>query len=229
MKKKYFITVLLFFWVGVQCWSQVGINTTDPQATLDINGNLRVRVTQKCLTPSCADSILVQNAQGYVQTISKAQLAAPVSGNKSFVSGTGNNNIIPVAISSANNWGKILFDKELIDENSDFDMVNNIFTAPLDGIYEVYVQYKVSSAISAGDLGIGIFVQKGILPPELVAEESYTNLSLLGVPVSPATRRTQIVVALKSGDQVFFGAKASVPTLDLLSGASSLFTIHQIK
>lgn len=227
MKKKDFITVLLLFWVGMQCWSQVGINTTDPQATLDINGNLRVRVTEKCIGPSCTDSILVRNAQGYVQTISKAQLTAPA--HKSFVSGTGNSSVILVAISSATNWGKILFDKELIDENNDFDIVNNIFTAPLDGIYEVYVQYKVSSAISAGELGIGIFVQKGVVAPELIAEESYTNLSLLGIPVSPATRRTQAIVALKSGDQVFFGAKASIPSLDLLSGSSSLFSIHQIK
>ncbi|MBB4805859.1 hypothetical protein HNP38_001131 [Chryseobacterium defluvii] len=227
MKKKNLTTVLLLLWVGVQCWSQVGINTNDPQATLDVNGNFRIRTTEKCLVSSCADSILVQNTQGYVQTISKTQLIPP--GNRSFVSGTGNSNLILVAITTSANWGKILFDKELIDDNNDFDITNNVFVAPLDGIYEVYVQYKVSSAISAGELGIGIFVQKGMEEPELVAEESYTNLSLLGIPVSPATRRTQVIVALKSGDQVFFGAKASIPSLDLLSGSSSLFTIHQIR
>ncbi|NML71566.1 hypothetical protein HHL23_17415 [Chryseobacterium sp. RP-3-3] len=227
MKKKKIISVLLFFLVGIKCFSQVGINTANPEAALDINGDLRIRTTEKCLGESCTDFILVRNNAGYVQTVSKEQLSA--SNAKSYVAGTGISGVILVSISGVTNWGKILFDKKVIDENNDFDITNNTFTAPTDGIYQLYVQYKISSAVSAGELGIGIFVKKGTNEPELVAEESYVNISVLGIPVSPATRKTQTMVALKSGDQVYFGAKSSLPSLDLLSGTSSLFTINQVK
>ncbi|MGK6341864.1 C1q-like domain-containing protein [Chryseobacterium sp. DT-3] len=227
MKNKKIISVLLFFLVGIKCFSQVGINTADPEAMLDINGDLRVRITEKCLGESCTDFVLIRNNDGYVQSISKDQLFS--SNPKSYVTGTGMNSVILVSVSGATGWGKILFDKEVIDENNDFDITNNTFTAPKDGIYQLYVQYKISSMVSAGELGIGIFVQKGTNTPELVAEETYVNTSVLGIPVSPATRSTQNMVALKAGDQVYFGAKTSMSSIDLLSGTSSLFTIHQVK
>jgi len=229
MKKKKIISVcfLFFFLAGIKCFSQVGINTSDPQAMLDVNGNIRVRSTEKCLGESCTDFVLVRNNDGYVKTISKDQLLS--SSLKSYVAGTGMSSVISVSISGASGWGKILFDKKVIDENNDFDITNNTFTAPTDGIYQLYAQYKVSSSVSAGELGIGIFVKKGMAEPELVAEESYVNISVLGIPVSPATRKTQTMVELKAGDEVYFGAKASIPSLDLLSGTSSLFTINQVK
>ncbi len=34
--------LLFFLFIGTSCFSQVGINTTDPQSTLDVNGTIRV-------------------------------------------------------------------------------------------------------------------------------------------------------------------------------------------
>ncbi|MGJ8667660.1 MAG: hypothetical protein ACSHW7_14920 [Patiriisocius sp.] len=40
---KNLITIILLFFVGAQITAQVGINTDDPQATLDVNGTMRIQ------------------------------------------------------------------------------------------------------------------------------------------------------------------------------------------
>lgn len=226
MGNKNFILVLFFLVLGMICYAQVGINTENPQATLDINGNLRIRTVEKCSGLPCTDFILVKNNGGYVQSISKDQLMT--SNNVSFVSGTGSGSTILANIIIISDWRKIQFDKEIIDENNDFDITSNTFTAPKNGIYEVYVQYKTSSLVAAGELGVGVFVQKEAGVPELVAEESYMNVSVLGISASPPTRNTQILLALNSGDKIIFGAKSTL-AIDLFSETASFFTIHQVK
>ncbi len=39
---KNLITIILLLFVGTQIIAQVGINTDDPQATLDVNGTMRL-------------------------------------------------------------------------------------------------------------------------------------------------------------------------------------------
>lgn len=228
MESKKNILVLLFFLLTVKVWSQIGINTDNPTAMLDVNGNFKLRIAEKCIEVSCADSLLVRNSGGYVQTVSRDEVLN--SGGRSYVSGTGESSTISlITVSGLTNWLKIAFDKELIDDHNDFNISDNTFTAPKNGIYEVYIQVKVSSLASLEDLGVGIFVRRGAAAPELMAEESYLNVSVLGINVSPSTRKTQAMVVLNAGDQIFFGVKTTLLSLSLLSGASSLFTIYQIK
>lgn len=227
MKSEKIILVLLFFLLAVKAWSQVGINTANPTAMLDVNGNFRLGIAEKCLGASCGDSLLVRNSGGYVQTVSRDQVLNVST--KSYVSGTGQNSTILLAVSGITNWLKIIFDKELIDEHNDFDVSSNTFIAPNDGIYEIYVQMKASSLVSAEDLGVGIVVKRGTAAPAVVAEESFININLAGINVSSSTRKTQTMVALNAGDQIFFCVKTTLPSLSLISGSSSLFTIYQIK
>lgn len=222
--KKFNLAILFF--IGMICKSQVGINTVEPTATLDINGNLRIRNVEACPDAACVNSILVKNDDGYVRSISKDQLA--VSNNVSFVSGTGSAGTIVADVLIFTNWWKIRFDKEIIDDNNDFDTSTNTFTAPKNGIYAVYVQSKTSSLVTVDDVGVGIFVQKGSALPILAAEESFVNVNVLGISVSPPTRSTQIIVALDAGDKIIFGIKSTL-AVNLFSETLSFFTIHQIK
>lgn len=205
--------------------AQVGINTDRPLATLDISGNLRVRSVEKCIGENCSDSILVKNNGGFVHSISKKDF---LNNQKTFIYGTGSSSTILADLEIVTGWRQIQFNHMVFDENSDFNSANYTFTAPGDGIYEVYVQYHTTSLISAEDLGVGVFVKRGMSNPELVAEESYLNVNLLGISVSPSTRRTQTLLSLNSGDQVFFGAK-SLLALNLVSGSNTFFTIHQVR
>lgn len=66
---KHILNILLIL-IPTIVFSQVGINTAQPTATLDVNGNLRIR---KVLQGSVSDSILVIN-NGYVKKIALSQL-----------------------------------------------------------------------------------------------------------------------------------------------------------
>ena len=56
------IVALLFLIISVQTFSQVGINTTEPMATLDVNGDLRIRQ----LDEESGSHVLSINSEGKV-------------------------------------------------------------------------------------------------------------------------------------------------------------------
>lgn len=67
MKK---IAGIICFLIFIFSHSQVGINTTSPTATLDINGNMRVRQAKNLASTSSAkDSILVIDNSGFVNRV----------------------------------------------------------------------------------------------------------------------------------------------------------------
>ncbi|RZJ37211.1 MAG: hypothetical protein EOO18_06170 [Chryseobacterium sp.] len=216
----------ILFLIGMICNAQVGINTVEPTATLDINGDLRVRNVQACADFACVNAVLVKDNDGYVRSIPKDQLA--VSNNVSYVSGTGSGTALLANVLLITNWWKIRFDKEIIDDNNDFDTVTNTFTTPKTGIYHVYVQSKCSALVTLQEFGVGIFVQKGVAAPSLAAEESFVNASVAGISVSPPTRSTEILLSLEAGDKIIFGVK-SIISANLFSETLSFFTIHQVK
>jgi hypothetical protein len=53
----------------------------------------------------------------------------------------------------------------------------------------------------------------------------------VGGPILASEEATlpKTIVALNAGDQIFFCVKTTLPSLSLISGSSSLFTIYQIK
>lgn len=220
--------LLLFILIMVSGFSisQVGINTENPLASLDINGNLRVRDIQKHISMLPIDSILISDGKGYIEHISQTELNP--TNCYSYASGSGIGGLLTISLSGTS-WTKIPFNLELIDEHNDFDSSTATFTAREEGIYQVYVQIQTTSLLGADIFGVGIFVEKPGNPPQLVAEESYLNVSVLGISVSPSTRKTQTILKLDAGDTIYFAAKANLISLQLLAGTSSYFTIHQIK
>ncbi|GHC52370.1 hypothetical protein [Ulvibacter litoralis] len=56
------VSTLLFLIISVQTFSQVGINTTEPMATLDVNGDLRIRQ----LDEESGSHVLSINSEGKV-------------------------------------------------------------------------------------------------------------------------------------------------------------------
>jgi hypothetical protein len=50
--------------IAVQAFSQVGINTTEPTATLDVDGNIRIRQMNSTLTSSVAEKVVGMDEDG---------------------------------------------------------------------------------------------------------------------------------------------------------------------
>lgn len=205
--------------------AQVGINTEDPQASLDVNGDLKVRTVA---VDNISSSILVLDANNMVH-----QNTTLLSTNaaRSFVEATGGSSITLLSATLLSGWNKIPFSNEELDEHNDYDNTTNYeFTAPQAGVYSVYVQFEVTGLVSAGEIGVGIFKRAaGASTYTLLAQESYVTVSVAGINVSPLTRKVQRLVKLASGDHIVFGAKVPVLTVTLIGGSKSFFTIEQVK
>lgn len=207
--------------------AQVGINTEDPQAILDVNGDLKIRTVP---LDSTSLSILVLDVNNIVHRNTKVLGLSP----KSFVEATGATAINLLNVNLLSGWYKIQFPTEEFDENNDYNVTTSEFTVPQTGIYNLYVQFATTSVISASEVGVGIFRKpSGGSSFSLIAEETFmsVNVSVLTInlDVSPPTRKTQRLVKLTKGDVIIFAAKVPAVSATLIGGSKSFFTVEQVK
>lgn len=225
MKLLVFSLMILFPVFG---FSQVGIGTTTPTSTLDVNGDFRIRTTTSNTRETAAkDSIMVVDALGNVQRISAKKVIE--SHLKTFIKGgfaSGSPATISLSI-LANSYTTIPFNNIEFDTNSEYNTTTNTFTAKQPGIYSVYVAIKANPGlVAASDFGVAIF-KNGVIN----VKESYINVQLLGININPPNRSIQTLLQLNTGDTVSFrGYSGGVLTVGVLTnGDESYFTIHQVR
>ena len=131
-------------------------------------------------------------------------------------------------------WYQIGFNTSAFDENSEYSTTTYLYTAKQDGIYDIYVQAKTESLVTAAEFGVGIFKRNaGETTYTLMAEETFlsVNISVLtiNVDVSPPIRSTRTLLKLKQGDAITFAVKVPLLSLKLVGGTSSFFSIYQVK
>lgn len=217
------LLVLLLF----PCWlySQVGINTTDPQATLDIEGNLRIGLLETGSDFSARDSILVVDGNRVVKQIKAQEIvrAAPKTLIKGHIDGTPpiSNNRIP-------------FNSLDFDLQGEFNVSTHEFVAANPGIYRVHAQFKYEAGISANlDLGLQVYKVDVNGNETLITQSRYINLYInivvLQLAVSPPIRQVGTLVQLDAGEKIIFKS-VGVLNINLLSTTSedTQFTIEQV-
>ncbi|MCB4797502.1 hypothetical protein [Neotamlana laminarinivorans] len=220
MKIRY---ILLFFTHTI--FAQVGIGTTTPMATLDVNGNLKVDTTiLETNQQVVRDSILVISQDGMINrtkatTILNATLPTMV---KASMSGGGS--IAHAILLSAPET--IKYDTETIDNNNEFDTTTHVFTAKQDGIFAISAQIKISSLITLStNFGIGIY-KNGVK----IAEEEFLSIAVSAVNVSSPFRTTSTITDLLAGDEITFKVSSTLATVNLLGNSTeSFFTIYQLR
>lgn len=211
------LTVLLLNLFSVH--SQVGINLTDPQATLHVDGDVIVETVPKLTTP-LTKTLTLNATDNRIEYTDAA---------KSFVKGVGGTGFTVLGATLISGWNQISFPTISFDENSDYNTTSQYFVAPLDGIYNISVYVKMTSIVSVSDLGVGIFKFSGGTTT-LIADESYESLSvtILGIGVtSPPVRSTQTLVKLVAGERIYFGIKSN--NLLVFNNAEAQFSIFQVK
>ncbi len=126
---KYFY-IFLFFLFSINSFSQVGINTTSPTNTLDIDGDLRVRALP--LSASTDDIPIVIDSNG--------RLKKGISNRIGYYRGRLSSDFdsrVNTPLANGTGIYKINTVGQIIDPNNDFNNTTDIFTAPVTGIYEV--------------------------------------------------------------------------------------------
>ncbi len=209
-------------------YSQVGIGTTSPTASLDVNGTLRVRTTNTQLSESVAkDSVLVSDGIGNIGRISTKKIFE--SHIKTFIKGNFSSGSL-IGISLISNTAIIPFSTVDFDVNNEYNTSTNIFTAKQDGIYAIYVQIKASGIGVATNYGVQVLKNGNV-----VAQNSFANvgISVLGtgvVNVTPPIRNVQTLLQLASGDTVQFNITSTLLSVSLLgNNEDCYFTIHQVR
>ena len=206
-------------------FSQVGIGTDDPQATLDIHGNLKVRDLSEVTSVSNDYSILMQNnsadGDSEIIKISSENFSNPSSGTAYSAKKEGGWQLLGLGIENPN-WSKINLTGTTDTVVGDEDLfTNGVFTAPTSGIYMVGYEFQLVGGVNLEVLNskkLGLI--KNI---DEVIEEKIFNavrvslgpLNVLSVPVTSTT--LSALVSLEEGETLTFAVETGGVDLGLLT------------
>jgi hypothetical protein len=231
---KFFTLFLLTLFSNLSI-AQVGIGTTTPEAMLDVNGTFKLRSTvNENDLAVIKESILVTSSTGIVNTVIATDVidaALPTMVKASFSTA---GEITHPLISSI---GNILFDQEAIDNNNEFDLGTNTYTAKQAGVYTVGAQVKLNTSLIGVNTDIGIGIYKN---GTLIAEQRFISVVVtilaVDIEVSSPIRAVTATTDLALGDTIEFKITAlkliglPLSNINIFGGDTESFcSIYQIR
>ncbi|MFZ4927840.1 hypothetical protein [Chryseobacterium sp. Mn2064] len=234
MKTK--IYSLIFACASLPLFSQVGINTDTPTATLDVNGTLRVRVTPPAATVT-GYQVLAQDAATTEVFALDPQLLIAASGtNTSVYAAKKNTGISLLSVGVLGDFKPVNFlaAERSIGSAALFNDTNSTYTIPSTGVYAVSYSFRFGTGIQASLLssgtGIGITRTRGAGAGVTTLIDSRTfngvNLVVANLTISDSTINS--LYSFQAGDRVTFGFIDPGITLTLLSTSVASFYIYKV-
>ncbi|WP_179021904.1 hypothetical protein [Winogradskyella forsetii] len=182
MKNIIKILVLLLCFNGA--FAQVGVGTTDPKSTLDVEAS-------STATPTSEDGLLIPRIDEFPATnpgIDQDGMMVFITGNGSeekgfyywdndipdwvgvkdnnslvrakFSANTGVNQGAPGGNPDVVGWNKIVFDSETVDTNNEYDNVTGIYTAKKNGLVTVTASIVSTFNATGTPFPVGIAIYK---------------------------------------------------------------------
>ncbi|MGC4130323.1 MAG: hypothetical protein QM564_12380 [Bergeyella sp.] len=241
--RKLTIVLGVFFITGAVC-GQVGINTTDPKAVLDINGNLKIRTVNTVTSVTNDHYILLRDhstaGDFEVKEISAANLLGENadSGTAYSAAKSGSWSLLDLGIGGG--WYRTNLTGSTDTRVGDSSLfTNGVYTAPSAGIYKVTYELQLASGVN---LGLLTGMKLGLLKNNTLWEEKRLDgvrvelnlplgigLQVADVPVTSTTMDT--LVQLSSGDTLTFAFNTNglLPVnLGLLTGGRVSLHIYKV-
>lgn len=231
---------LLFALIAIPAFSQVGINTSNPTATLDVNGTLKVRDTQ--MIPALPGYTIMVVNDGTFQVakvdpqiiIDAATTAAGV--NTSVYAAKKTTGITLVSLGlfpSGFRAVNFLASERTVGSAALFSDTDNTYTIPSNGVYEVGFTFRYGAGLQAALLtntpGIGIFRNRGGVGT-LIDSRVFSGLTvplLLSLTISESTINS--LYTFQAGDKISFGLTgSSALEVGLLGTSIGSFHIYKV-
>lgn len=214
--------------------AQVGIGTDNPQATLDVNGNLKVRGITEVPAITSSHSIVLRDT-----SVSGDNEFVEISSDNFFASGSsaysaqkeGNWSLLDLGISGTN-WNKINItgtDTKIGDPGL---FTDGVFTAPQSGIYMVNYEFQMQAGVNIELLGnkkLGLIKNGNTVWDEKLFDA--VRVSLLGITVAaiPVTSSSMsTLVQLNAGETLTFAVETGGIDLGLLTDNKVSLYIYKI-
>ncbi|UAB83033.1 hypothetical protein INR75_12495 [Zunongwangia sp. SCSIO 43204] len=226
----YYIIILIL--VNLPLYSQVGVGTEDPQATLDLNGNMKIRTVDEASTINDSLKFLVRDISSTGDYEVKE-----VSGNNLFNSAPifsaqndGNWNLLSATLLSS--WRAI--DLTSADTRiGDSSLLNNgVYTAPQSGIYRINFEVQMESGISLSAFGgksLALIKNGTSIWERKYFDAVRASISGLGITTIPITSTNlDTLIELNKNDTVTFAMSSGLLNLSVLGDAKVSLQVYKI-
>lgn len=235
MKKNFLLFV--FFVMTNILNAQVGINTSDPKSTLDINGNLKIRNISSLPSLSSDQTILLRDKSTTgdfeIKEIS-SDILVIANANAYYASKSGSWSLLDLGLGSF--WSKINLTGTSDTKLGNQALFNTgVYTASQAGIYVINYEFQFGSGVNLEVLG---GKRLGILKNNVVWDEKLFDgvrvsvagiITIASIPLT-STKLTSLV-QLAVGDTITFAVNVSglLPIdLTLLSNAKVNLYIYKV-
>lgn len=224
----------------------VGINTTNPQAALDVNGTVKIRSTPAA--PSLPGYQLLavnQNPGGdfQVSQVNPQLITDMVATQMSVTSGVSasvysarkssgltliNLGVLPNGFRPVN----FVTAERTVGSSSVFSDTDNSYVVPSAGVYAVGFTFRYGTGLQAALLtnspGVGLVRNRGGVYTLLDARSfSGANLGILSLTVSETSVNN--LFTFQAGDRISFGlTSASVLDVGIISASTGSFYVYKV-
>lgn len=230
MKTK--IYSLLLVCATLPLFSQVGINTSTPTATLDVNGTLKVRDTPAATTVTGYQILAQDNTTNEVYKMDPQLLTSSPGVNTSVYAAKKTSNLAVLNVAFPGNFKAINFKAidRTVGSAALFDDDESSYTIPSTGVYVVGYSFKYSTGLITTLLatgGIGI-ARTRLGTSALIDSRLFSGVNLLAASVSMADTSINSIYSFQKDDKINFGTIDPGLTIDILSSTTASFYIYKI-
>lgn len=231
MKTKIYSLIAAF--ATLPLFSQVGINTSTPAATLDVNGTLKVRDTPAAPALAGYQILGLNQSSTQVSTVDPQLLIAASRVDPSIYSAKKVNNVSLLSLGAFGDFKPVNFSstERTIGSASLFDDTGSAYVIPSTGVYALTYSFRFGTGLQASVLasGVGIGLARTRSgTTTLIDSRPFTGVSILAAGITISDTSISSLYSFQAGDRITFGFLDPGITLTLLSSSVASFYIYKV-
>ncbi len=215
----------------------VGINTETPSATLDVNGNVKIRTSPSSSTLTNYTVLGLNNTSKEVTSLDLSLFpsSSTTPSNATVFAARKTSGIsllslglFPTGFRAVN----FLNAERTVGNTAVFSDIDNTYVVPSDGIYQINYTFRYGTGLQASLLanspGIGIVrTRAGV--STLVGNRPFSGANLIILSLTISETSLDSVYNFLAGDRISFGLTGSTALdIGLLGSSLSNFSIYKI-